>query len=117
MPLPPLCIWACCRRWLTRDDNGRHTVFAARAGARHVYAIEASAFASKARDNIRANGLEERIRCGGARCGGVVAAELTRVAADGHSVIQGKVEDVQLPAGVDKVDIIISEWMVCIVSG
>lgn len=27
-------------------------------------------------------------------------------------VIQGKVEEIQLPNGVDKVDIIISEWMV-----
>lgn len=27
-------------------------------------------------------------------------------------MIQGKVENIELPAGVDKVDIIISEWMV-----
>jgi protein arginine N-methyltransferase 3 len=38
-------------------------VFAARAGAKHVYAIEASGFANKARQNIKNNGLEEVITC------------------------------------------------------
>lgn len=36
-------------------------VFAARAGAKHVYAIEASGFANKARQNIKNNGLENVI--------------------------------------------------------
>jgi hypothetical protein len=36
-------------------------VFAARAGAKHVYAIEASGFANKARQNIKNNGLEDVI--------------------------------------------------------
>jgi protein arginine N-methyltransferase 3 len=33
-------------------------VFAARAGAKHVYAIEASGVADKARENIKRNSLE-----------------------------------------------------------
>ena len=61
-------------------------VLAARAGAKKVYAIEASGLTSKARENIKNNGLEDVIE-----------------------VIQGKVEDIKLDA---KVDVIISEWMV-----
>ncbi|KAJ9106082.1 hypothetical protein QFC21_001221 [Naganishia friedmannii] len=66
--------------------TGILSMFAARAGAKHVYAIEASGFANKARQNIKNNGLE-----------GVI------------TVIQGKVEEIQLP--VQHVDVIISEWM------
>ncbi|KAL1406590.1 hypothetical protein Q8F55_008296 [Vanrija albida] len=66
--------------------TGILSMLAARAGAKHVYAIEASGLASKTRENIRNNGLESVI-----------------------TVIQGKVEDITLP--VDKVDIIVSEWM------
>jgi protein arginine N-methyltransferase 3 len=36
-------------------------VFAAKAGAKHVYAIEASGLAGKARENIVKNGLEDKI--------------------------------------------------------
>jgi protein arginine N-methyltransferase 3 len=39
------------------------TVFAAKAGAKKVYAIEASGLASKARENIKNNGLEQIITC------------------------------------------------------
>lgn len=67
--------------------TGILSMLAARAGAKKVYAIEASGLASKTRDNIRANGLEDVI-----------------------TVIQGKVEDIVLPADL-KVDVIISEWM------
>ncbi|GMK55683.1 hypothetical protein CspeluHIS016_0207390 [Cutaneotrichosporon spelunceum] len=66
--------------------TGILSMFAAKAGAKHVYAIEASNLASKTRENIRENGL-----------GDVV------------TVIQGKVEDISLP--VDTVDVIVSEWM------
>ncbi|TXT12809.1 hypothetical protein VHUM_01210 [Vanrija humicola] len=66
--------------------TGILSMLAARAGAKHVYAIEASGLASKTRENIRNNGLQDVI-----------------------TVIQGKVEDITLP--VDKVDIIVSEWM------
>ncbi|BEJ15689.1 hypothetical protein CspHIS471_0502940 [Cutaneotrichosporon sp. HIS471] len=66
--------------------TGILSMFAAKAGAKHVYAIEASNLASKTRENIRENGLGDVI-----------------------TVIQGKVEDIALP--VDTVDVIISEWM------
>lgn len=62
-------------------------MFAARAGAKHVYAIEASDLAGRTRDNVAENGLQNAI-----------------------TVIQARVEEVNLP--VKSVDIIISEWMV-----
>lgn len=68
--------------------TGILSMFAARAGAKHVYAIEASGIADKAIANIRTNGLSDKI-----------------------TVIRGKVEEISLPEGVDKVDVIISEWM------
>lgn len=66
--------------------TGILSMLAAHAGAKHVYAIEASNLASKTRENIAANNLSSVI-----------------------TVLQSKVEDVTLP--VDKVDVIISEWM------
>ncbi|WVQ66117.1 uncharacterized protein L199_004295 [Kwoniella botswanensis] len=66
--------------------TGILSMLAAKAGAKHVYAIEASGLAVKARENIRKNGF-----------------------ADVITVIQGKVEDIQLP--VKHVDVIVSEWM------
>ena len=51
-----------------------------------VYAIEASAIAEQARKVVKSNGMEDKIR-----------------------VICGKVEEVELP---EKVDVIVSEWMV-----
>jgi predicted RNA methylase len=67
----------------------RLAVFAARAGAKHVYAIEASGLAHKARKNIANNGLQDRI-----------------------TVVQGKVEEIELPLKGKEVDVIVSEWMV-----
>lgn len=61
------------------------SVFAVRAGARQVYAVEASDMAIKAREVVKANGFADVIK-----------------------VIHGKVEEVELP---EKVDVIISEWM------
>ncbi|WWC92751.1 uncharacterized protein L201_007710 [Kwoniella dendrophila CBS 6074] len=66
--------------------TGILSMLAAKAGAKHVYAIEASGLAVKARENIRKNGFEDVI-----------------------TVIQGKVEDITLP--VKEVDVIVSEWM------
>ncbi|KAK4686534.1 type I protein arginine methyltransferase, partial [Tremellales sp. Uapishka_1] len=66
--------------------TGVLSMLAAKAGAKHVYAIEASGFAVKARENIKGNGFENVI-----------------------TVIQGKVEDIDLP--VKEVDVIVSEWM------
>ena len=71
--------------------TGILSIFAARAGASHVYGIDAAKIATsvpptQARQIIADNHLQDRI-----------------------TVIQGKVEEVSLP--VDKVDIIVSEWM------
>ncbi|KAK9805341.1 hypothetical protein WJX73_003869 [Symbiochloris irregularis] len=65
--------------------SGILAIFAAKAGARKVYAVEATSMAAFAAKLIEANQLSDRIK-----------------------VIQGTMESVQLP---EKVDIIISEWM------
>lgn len=69
-------------------------VFAARAGAKHVYAIEASGLAHKARRNIANNKLDHVI-----------------------TVVQGKVEEIELPLKGKEVDVIVSEWMVSLAIG
>lgn len=66
--------------------TGILSMFCAKAGAAHVYAIDKSAILDKARENIFHNGLADAITC-----------------------LRGRVEDIKLP--VDKVDIIVSEWM------
>lgn len=71
--------------------TGILSIFAARAGAKHVYGIDAAEIASsvpstQARLIVAENRLQDRV-----------------------TIIHGKVEEVQLP--VDKVDIIVSEWM------
>lgn len=66
--------------------TGILSIFAARAGAKHVYGIENASIAYQATKIIKDNGFESKI-----------------------TIIKGKVEEVQLP--VEKVDIIISEWM------
>ncbi|XP_031571551.1 protein arginine N-methyltransferase 1-like [Actinia tenebrosa] len=66
--------------------TGILSMFAAKAGARHVIAIDQSEIIYQAMDIVRENGLDKTI-----------------------TLLNGKVEEVTLP--VDKVDIIISEWM------
>jgi protein arginine N-methyltransferase 1 len=66
--------------------TGILSIFAARAGAKHVYAIENAEIAHFAREIIKRNGLEDKI-----------------------TVIKGKMEEIELP--VKQVDIIVSEWM------
>jgi protein arginine N-methyltransferase 1 len=66
--------------------TGILSIFAARAGAKHVYAIEFAEIALFAEEIIKRNGLSDKI-----------------------TVIKGKMEEITLP--VPKVDIIISEWM------
>ena len=61
-------------------------MFAAQAGAKHVYAVDCSAIAQQARAIVERNGFAEKV-----------------------TVIKGKMEEIDLP--VDKVDIIVSEWM------
>jgi len=63
-------------------------MFAAKAGARKVIGIEMSNIVDNARQIIKSNHLEDVI-----------------------TVIKGKVEEVELPEGIEKVDIIVSEWM------
>lgn len=66
--------------------TGILSMFAAKAGASKVFAIECSSIVDYARKIVEANNF-----------------------ADVITIIQGKVEEVELP--VEKVDIIISEWM------
>jgi len=66
--------------------TGILSLFAAQAGAKHVYAVDMSDIVIQAKQIVLDNKFSDKITC-----------------------IQGKIEDVQLP--VEKVDIIISEWM------
>ncbi|KAH9922941.1 S-adenosyl-L-methionine-dependent methyltransferase [Fomitopsis serialis] len=68
--------------------TGILSLFAARAGARRVIAVDASPVVEKAQQIVRDNGLEDVI-----------------------TVVRGRVEDIQLPEGVESVDVIVSEWM------
>ncbi|KAL7134736.1 hypothetical protein ABFS83_11G045600 [Erythranthe nasuta] len=65
--------------------SGILAIWSAQAGARKVYAVEATKMAEHARELIKANKLQDVIE-----------------------VIEGSMEDVTLP---EKVDVIISEWM------
>jgi len=62
------------------------SLFAAQAGAKHVYAVDSSDIIVQAKQIVKDNNFETQITC-----------------------IQGKMEDITLPC--EKVDIIISEWM------
>ena len=66
--------------------TGILSIFASRAGARHVYGIDAADIAIQAQQIVQNNGLADKI-----------------------TIIRGKVEEVELP--VQQVDIIVSEWM------
>ncbi|CAN4096460.1 unnamed protein product [Withania somnifera] len=66
--------------------TGILSLFCAKVGAKHVYAIECSSMADMAQEIVKLNGFSNVI-----------------------TVIKGKVEEIDLP--VPQVDIIISEWM------
>ena len=72
--------------------TGILSIFAARAGAAHVYAIDAAGVATYAKEIVKQNGFADRV-----------------------TVIRGKMEEVDLAAIAGdpdfRVDIIISEWM------
>ncbi|CAL5397104.1 unnamed protein product [Camellia sinensis] len=68
-----------------RTGSGILAIWAGQAGARKVYAVEATKMSEHARALVKANNLQ-----------GVV------------EVIEGSIEDITLP---EKVDVIISEWM------
>lgn len=66
--------------------TGILSMFAARAGAKHVYSVDMSNIITKAREIVALNGFGDKI-----------------------TLLQGKLEDIELP--VKQVDIIVSEWM------
>ncbi|KAJ7973731.1 Protein arginine N-methyltransferase [Quillaja saponaria] len=66
--------------------TGILSLFCAKAGAKHVYAVECSHMADMAKEIVESNGYSNVI-----------------------TVLKGKIEEMDLP--VAKVDIIISEWM------
>jgi type I protein arginine methyltransferase len=66
--------------------TGILSLFCARAGARHIIAVDNSPIIDQARIIVYSNGLQDRITC-----------------------LRGRIEDVHLPCS--RVDIIISEWM------
>ncbi|XP_043810747.1 protein arginine N-methyltransferase 1.1 isoform X4 [Manihot esculenta] len=66
--------------------TGILSLFCAKAGAAHVYAVECSDMADMAKEIVESNGFSEVV-----------------------TVLKGKIEEIELP--VAKVDIIISEWM------
>ena len=66
--------------------TGILSMFAAKAGAKHVYGVDMSKIITQADTFVNDNGLSDCI-----------------------TLIQGKIEDIELP--VEKVDIIVSEWM------
>lgn len=65
---------------------GTFSLFAAQAGAKHVYGVDSSAIIEQTREIVAANGFNESI-----------------------TLIRGKVEEVELP--VAEVDVIVCEWM------
>lgn len=84
--IPPTVTWRVSEFGYLLVSLGILSMFCAKAGAKQVLAVDNSAIIEKARKNIADNGLSDTITC-----------------------IAGRMEDVKLP--VDKVDIIISEWM------
>ncbi|EDK47417.1 HNRNP arginine N-methyltransferase [Lodderomyces elongisporus NRRL YB-4239] len=66
--------------------TGILSMFAVKAGAKHVYAVDMSSIIGRAKEIVELNGFSDKI-----------------------TLLQGKLEDIKLP--VDSVDIIISEWM------
>ncbi|KAF6075552.1 protein arginine methyltransferase 6 [Phyllostomus discolor] len=80
--------WAALRDKTVLDvgaGTGILSIFCAQAGARRVYAVEASSIWQQAQEVVRLNRLEDRVH-----------------------VLPGPVETVELP---EQVDVIVSEWM------
>ena len=63
-------------------------MFAAKAGAKKVIGVDCAGIIEQAKEIVKANGLDDVI-----------------------TLVRGKVEEIELPDGIEKVDIIISEWM------
>ncbi|KAI0136505.1 HNRNP arginine N-methyltransferase [Xylariales sp. AK1849] len=64
------------------------SMFAVKAGAKHVIGVDMSTIIFKAKEIVAKNGMADQI-----------------------TLIQGKMEEIELPHGFKNVDIIISEWM------
>lgn len=71
------------------SGTGLLSLFCAQAGAKHVYAVEASkGIYELSKAIVKANNLQEKI-----------------------TIINGVIEEIELPNSITKVDIIVSEWM------
>jgi len=70
------------------SGTGILAMFAAKAGAKRVIGIEFSNIAQQSLQIVKDNNLDKIV-----------------------TIMQGKVEEVELPDGIQKVDVIISEWM------
>jgi protein arginine N-methyltransferase 1 len=68
--------------------TGILSMFAAKAGAAKVIGVDMSGIVESAKKIVEANNLADKV-----------------------TIIRGKIEEISLPEGIDKVDIIISEWM------
>ena len=66
--------------------TGILSMFAAKAGAKQVYGVDMSGIVEQARVIVEKNGFSDKV-----------------------TIVRGKIEEIKLP--VEKVDIIISEWM------
>lgn len=68
--------------------TGILSMFAAKAGAKQVIGVDMSSIVEHARKIVKDNHLDDKV-----------------------TIIRGKIEEISLPEGIEKVDIIISEWM------
>ena len=68
--------------------SGILSMFAARAGASRVIGVDRSSIVDHTKKIVEDNGLSDIV-----------------------TIVRGKIEEIELPHGIDKVDIIISEWM------
>lgn len=110
--------------------TGILSMFAARSGAKRVYAVDASDIVKRAEEIIKDNGHEDVITYVRPHPHMPLSSYQTNETETPHTnycfslraltiylghvccrVIQGKVEDITLPDGVTEVDVIISEWM------
>jgi len=71
---------------LDLPGTGILSMFAAQAGAKHVYAVDCSSIIDQARAIIKLNNFDDRI-----------------------TLIKGKIEEIELP--VTKIDVLLSEWL------
>src|ERR1700730_11756266 len=85
--------------------TGILSLFAARAGAKRVIAVEASGVAENARQIVKANELDSIITSVH------IQILLQHNQLTSYRVVSGKVEDIALPDDLPHVDIIVSEWM------